>query len=138
MKKPIKGLVVDGGCEGNPGPMSLRIFDLEKNWIIYNQERFDDGTNNIAEFLSIIIALKNYPEHIVYTDSNTAISWIEKEKVNSSFLYFVEKLNIQNSQLLSRIKRSIEWLKENPDQKLRLKKWDSKKWGENPADFGRK
>jgi ribonuclease HI len=39
--------------------------------------------------------------------------------------------------LFGLIDRAIKWLKEN-DYSNEILKWESKAWGENPADFGRK
>ena len=43
----------------------------------------------------------------------------------------------KNQKLFELIDRAIKWLNENSyDNKIL--KWETKAWGENPADFGRK
>jgi ribonuclease HI len=45
--------------------------------------------------------------------------------------------NNENAPLFELIKRAESWLGENAIEN-RIIKWDTRSWGENPADFGRK
>ena len=104
--------------------------------LIFHQGPFDDATNNIGEFLAIVHALAQCKkENIifpVYSDSRTAISWIKKKKAKTKL-----KHTDKNKKLFELIERAEKWLKENTYSNQILK-WDTKLWGEIPADFGRK
>jgi ribonuclease HI len=43
----------------------------------------------------------------------------------------------KNKKLFELIGRAIKWLNENTYSN-KILKWETKAWGENPADFGRK
>ena len=45
--------------------------------------------------------------------------------------------NKENVEVFILIDRAIVWLKENKYSAI-IKKWETKNWGEIPADFGRK
>jgi len=128
-EKPKRGICVDGGTEGNPGPCFYRGVDLESGEIIF-EEHLGMGTNNIAEFLAAVHAvhyirknkLKDMP---VYSDSVTAIAWVRNKQHKSTF----------NGDVSERMDKACEYLK-NKD--VTINKWLTKEWGEIPADFGRK
>ena len=56
-----------------------------------------------------------------------------KDKSHRSKLERTEK----NKKLFELLARAVKWLKENPYENP-VVKWETKAWGENPADFGRK
>lgn len=97
---------------------------------------FEDATNNIGEFLAIIHALgylkKQKSSAPVYSDSMTAIHWVKLGHANTKL-----KATPANKSLFYLIERAEKWLRENKYPN-RLLKWETKAWGENPADFGRK
>jgi ribonuclease HI len=103
---------------------------------LFRSQTFENATNNIGEFLAIVHALgylkKQNSSAPVYSDSLTAMSWVHHKKANT-------KLNITsaNQSLFYMIERAEKWLKENKYPN-KLLKWETKAWGENPADFGRK
>jgi len=68
----------------------------------------------------------------IYSDSKIAIGWIKRKEIATS-----KGRNEKNKELFELIKRAINWLKEN-DYSNKILKWETKAWGENPADFGRK
>ena len=127
---------VDAACSGNPGVMEYRGVYTADGVQLFHDGPYKDGTNNIGEFLAIVYALamlkqkgSNIP---IYTDSITAIAWIRKRHCNSK----LEK-NDNNSNLFDVIDRANKWLLNN-DWNNKIIKWDTEKWGEIPADFGRK
>ena len=103
---------------------------------LFIQGPFEEGTNNIGEFLAIVHGLaylkKKKSDVIIYTDSKTAISWVKKKKCNTK-LERTEK----NKSLFELVDRAVTWLKANSYQTT-IVKWETKAWGEIPADFGRK
>jgi ribonuclease HI len=94
------------------------------------------GTNNIGEFLAIVHALAFLKKHEVnipvYTDSLTALKWVKDKKVKTKL-----KETPENEELFELIERAVNWLNNNTYNNAILK-WDTKNWGEIPADFGRK
>lgn len=129
LDKPTKGICVDGGTEGNPGPCFYQGVDLETGEKLFYQH-LGMGTNNIAEFLAIVHAIhycdKNGIEPNIWSDSKTAIAWVRNKKCNSTFTGDVN----------TRLDKACAYLK-NRDT-ITINKWPTKKWGEIPADFGRK
>ena len=104
---------------------------------IFIKGPYKKGTNNIGEFLALVhgIALlksKNKEDIPVYSDSKIAMSWVKKKQCKTN-LHF----DSSNKDLLKLIKRAESWLKNN-SFKNPILKWETKAWGEIPADFGRK
>lgn len=130
-----ESLAVDAACSGNPGPMEYRGVYVRTGEEIF---RFGPmlGTNNIGEFLAIVHGLallkKKALKMPLYTDSKTAMSWVKQKKCKTLLTR-----NENTSGLFTLIDRAEKWLKENryPTDIL---KWETKEWGEIPADFGRK
>ncbi len=131
-----RGIAVDAACSGNPGIMEYRGVDLSSGKVIFHAGPFMDATNNIGEFLAIVHALawlkKKGLKLPVYSDSLIAISWVQNKKCKTQ-LERTEK----NKEVFSLIERAENWLNNN-EIEVPLIKWDTKKWGEIPADFGRK
>ncbi len=127
---------VDAACSGNPGMMEYQgVHTTDGSQIFY--QKFPLGTNNIGEFLAIVHALallkklKNDTMPI-YTDSRNALLWINKKKAKTTLVK-----NTKTKLLYATIKRAEEWLQNN-EYNNSLLKWETKKLGEIPADFGRK
>jgi ribonuclease HI len=60
------------------------------------------------------------------------MSWIKKKTCRTTITF-----DTSNKDLLTLIQRAEKWLKENSFRNPILK-WETKAWGEIPADFGRK
>lgn len=132
-----ESISVDAACSGNPGIMEYRGVETKSKKEIFRQGPFEDGTNNIGEFLALVHALallkkKGLNSYPIYTDSRTALSWVKNKKVKTTLAQ-----NRKNAQLFDMINRAIEWLKAN-SFKNPIIKWQTENWGEIPADFGRK
>lgn len=129
-------IAVDAACSGNPGLMEYRGVYIDDDLELFRVGPMQQGTNNIGEFLAIVHALaltqKSNREIPIYTDSVNAIKWIDKKKCNTK----LQQTEI-NKPVFDLIHRAEKWLNEN-SWKNRILKWDTKKWGEIPADFGRK
>jgi ribonuclease HI len=116
--------------------MEYQCVDTITREEIFHQGPFDDGTQNVGEFLAIVHALahlkKQNSDIPIYSDSMNAIGWV-RDKAHRSALQPTEK----NKRLFELLERAVTWLKSNsyPNQVL---KWETKAWGENPADFGLK
>lgn len=130
MSRPQKGIAVDGACKTNPGHAEYRCVDLETGRVIF-YEKIGKATNNIAEFVGLVHAIAYVQENdlnlSIWTDSITAMAWVRKKKSNSSFNYRG-----------SHLKKVNKYLQEHEVDLTRIKKWQTKMWGQIPADFGRK
>ena len=138
-------LCVDAACSGNPGMMEYRgvyLLDIHQNGEREEQELFrrgpfPDGTNNIGEFLAIVHALallQKQGNHTlrIYSDSRTAQAWVRQKHAKTKL-----QPTERNALLFDLIRRAENWLQTHTYSNPILK-WDTKHWGEIPADFGRK
>ncbi len=136
--KPIlKSISVDAACGGNPGKMEYRGVVTETKKQLFIQGAFENGTNNIGEFLALVHALaylkkKKREDVPIYSDSKIAMSWVNQKVCKTKIKFDGSNLDIKNL-----IQRAEEWLKNNT-YKNPILKWETKAWGEIPADFGRK
>jgi ribonuclease HI len=128
-------LSVDAAYSSKTGIMEYRGVWTDSG-IVYFHEIFSVGTNNVGEFLAVTHALAKMKseglENDIYTDSNTAMSWVRRKRVNSGMLY-----NSSTKNLWSVISRAENWLKNN-EYNNEILKWKTKEWGEVFADFDRK
>jgi len=115
----LDSISVDGACEGNPGIAEYQGVNTRTKAKIFHGGPFQEGTNNIMEFLALVHAIsyckKKDIKVPIYSDSKIAINWIKLKKCKT-------KLNStdKNAHLFNLIER------------------ETRVWGENPADFGRK
>lgn len=129
-------ICVDAACSGNPGAVEYRGVCTATREVLFHQGPIPHGTNNLGEFLAIVHALaylkqqgNNLP---IYSDSETAILWVKNKQVRTTL-----KQNSKSEEIFNLIERALDWLQNNEYRTLVLK-WDTKAWGEIPADFGRK
>ena len=129
-------IAVDAASSGNPGKMEYRGVDTKTKKQLFIQGPFEEGTNNIGEFLAIVHGLaflkQKNSNRIIYTDSKTAMSWVKKKKCNTKL-----ERSDKNKELFELVDRAVNWLKTN-NYTTTIVKWETKAWGEIPADFGRK
>ncbi len=130
-------IAVDAACSGNPGKTEYRGVITGTGEEIFRMGPFHGGTNNIGEFLALVHGIAQMKKEgkndkIIYSDSKIAMGWIRKKKCNTK----VER-NKANAKLFYLVDRGEKWLKENTFENP-LVKWETKTWGEIPADFGRK
>lgn len=127
---------VDAACSGNPGKMEYQgVTTVGKKQLFHRA--FPLGTNNIGEFLALVHALaflkaQNKGALPIYSDSQIAIGWVKKGKCKTTL-----KKGPKTANLYEYIERGEAWLKEN-ELTNPIYKWNTKGWGEIPADFGRK
>jgi len=132
----LDSISVDAASSGNPGKMEYRGVDTKTKKVLFKMGPFNNATNNIGEFLALVHGLammeKESDKKIIYSDSITAISWVRKKRCQTKL-----KKNKENEEVFDLIARAILWLKKN-NYSIIIKKWETKSWGEIPADFGRK
>ena len=132
----MKSIAVDAAVKGNPGLMEYRGVETESKTVLFKQGPFQQGTNNIGEFLALVHGLaylkKNNSDLLLYSDSRIAISWVKQKKCKTKLVQ-----SSKNKEIFDLIQRATDWLKNN-DYKTTIIKWETKAWGEIPADYGRK
>lgn len=132
----LNSISVDAASSGNPGLMEYQGVDTKTKKVLFKMGPFKNATNNIGEFLALVhgIAMmeNQKKKKIIYSDSITAISWVNKKKCQTKL-----KRNQENKDVFILMERAILWLKKN-NFSVKIKKWETKLWGEIPADFGRK
>lgn len=134
---PKGSWAVDAACSGNPGKMEYRGVFAEDGTEIFHFGPVLYGTNNIGEFLALVHALalldsKKMYNTSIYSDSRIAIGWVRKGKCNTKL-----KRSPETQTLHQLIGRAEKWLSSH-EIKNPIIKWETKQWGEIPADFGRK
>lgn len=137
--KPIlNSIASDGACD-NKGNAEYQGVYTDTKTLLFKQGPFKEGSNNLMEFLGLVHGLawlkKNKLNIPIYCDSKTAIGWVWKKKIKTTI-----KQTENNKEIFDLIKRAIKWLEENPEMITNkyILKWETKAWGEIPADFGRK
>lgn len=136
-KPVLESISVDAACSGNPGKLEYRGVLTHNHQEIFKKGPYLKGTNNIGEFLALVHGIaflkqKNKENIPIYSDSKIAMSWIRQKRCKTNITF-----DASNKDLLELIKRAEAWLKKN-SFKNPILKWETKIWGEIPADFGRK
>ena len=91
----------------------------------------------MGEFLALVHALAMLDKAgrgdvTIYSDSRTAMAWVRNRKAKTTIAATPE-----NAKIRELVARAEGWLQtHNPTN--RVLKWDTERWGEIPADFGRK
>lgn len=134
----LDSIAVDGACAKNPGPMEYRGVDVQTGAELFHFGPADDGTNNVAEYLALVHALALFDRQgnthtAIYSDSRTALSWLRNRGHKSKLAP-----TPRNSRLFELLRRADAWVQSHPHYPNRVLKWDTERWGEIPADFGRK
>jgi len=131
-----ESISVDAACQGNPGIMEYRGVETATGRELFHMGPYQHATNNIGEFLALVHALaalkRNNNRLPVYTDSKTARKWLKDKKIKTSL-----QRDASNQAVFDLLDRALKWLEENTIENPVLV-WDTKAWGEIPADFGRK
>jgi len=129
-------IAVDAASSGNPGIMEYRGVDTQSKKELFRKGPYQHGTNNVGEFLALVHGLaflkQNNSDRILYTDSRTAMSWVKKKQCNTKL-----QRTAANTALFALVDRAVLWLTNNT-YTTTIVKWETKAWGEIPADFGRK
>jgi ribonuclease HI len=135
--KPIlESISVDGAWNTSTGIAEYQGVHTGTGETLFKGGPFEDGTNNIVEFLAIVHALAYCKQNgltiPIYSDSRNAIGWVRDKKAKTNQIR-----TQKNEKLFQLIDRAVKWLNVN-NYPNKILKWETKTWGENPADFGRK
>lgn len=127
---------VDAACSGNPGMMEYRGVDVKSGIQLFHFGPIV-ATNNIGEFLAIVHALALQKQqgtaYPIYSDSRNALLWIKARQCRTKL-----ELNDKTAKAHELIARAEKWLNNNDYSEFKILKWNTDRWGEIPADFGRK
>jgi ribonuclease HI len=133
----LPSISVDGACSGNPGVTEYQGVITDTQEQLFYGGPFQGGSNNLGEFLALVHAIslmkKQGKENMpIYTDSKTAMAWLRNRKVKTTI-----NRNKINETIFILVDRAEKWIQNN-SWKNPILKWETKLWGEIPADFGRK
>lgn len=142
-------IAVDAACSGNPGKMEYQgVFvanDTEPatTTTLFKSPVFENGTNNIGEFLALVHALawqkQKRTQYPIYSDSVNAQKWVREKQCKTKL-----QPNEKNAYLFELVERAERWLRDNDTwlrenaTRIPVLKWKTEIWGEIPADYGRK
>ena len=76
--------------------------------------------------------IPGHTDKVIYSDSVNAMLWVSKKQCKTKL-----ERTPQTAELYDIIARAEAWLRTHA-VKTPILKWETKKWGEIPADFGRK
>lgn len=137
--KPIElSLTVDAACNEMTGVMEYQgVWNFNRDEPLFRKGPYQGGTNNIGEFLALVHALALFQNNKdpkfhsmpIYSDSKIAMGWVKSKKCRTK-----AKPSREVAELIA---RAENWLA-NHTYKNPILKWETKVWGEIPADFGRK
>ena len=111
---------------------------LPSRRVIFEMGPFPKGKRiTSGEFLAIVHALaliekQGSPQLVIYSDSQTALGWVRKKRCKT----LLER-TAETAPLFDLIERAERWLQTHT-YTTPLYKWDTVRWGEIPADYGRK
>ena len=110
---------------------------------IFRAGPFADGTNNVGEFLAIVDGLRWLRDHRyswpIYSDSENAIGWVRLRKCRTKLV--PTRSNRRLFEMIAQAERELRGMTADGRDltgEYTILKWDTREWGENPADFGRK
>lgn len=129
-------IAVDAACDMTTGIMEYRGVEYPSGNEIFRKGPYYDCTNNIGEFLAIVHGLawlKQTGSTLpLYSDSRTALAWLRHKHAKTTVAQ-----TLANADVFALLNRAETWLHNNTYSNKVLK-WETERWGENPADFGRK
>ena len=127
---------VDASCLGNPGKMEYRCVDIHTGKIVFQMGPFEDATNNIGEYLALVHAMALMSKmgivRNIYSDSVTAMSWVRNKKIKTKL-----ENTQRNGKVFELLARASVWVNTH-NFSGKIMKWQTERWGEIPADYGRK
>jgi ribonuclease HI len=132
----LESISVDAAWNTATGMVEYQGVDTKTQKALFSAGPFEDGTVNIAEFLAIVHALAYCKQRgitlPIYSDSRNAIGWVADKQVRTK-----HTRTETSEKLFQLIDRALAWLNNN-EYVNPILKWETRAWGENPADFGRK
>lgn len=133
-------LTVDGACAGAGGPGEYRGVLVPSGREVFKMGPYQGSTNNLMEYLAIAMGLlwceeRGMTDMPIYSDSMVAIGWAKSATPKTTAVID------EASPLAAAMAAATNYLQSkhaNLRTTNRLVKWDTGRYGEIPADFGRK
>lgn len=130
-ERPSAGITTDGAHSTRQGRTRYRGIDLATGTILFSEE-VGNRTANVGEFLGVVAAARYILRHkhdplVIYTDSTTAISWYKNGHAATR----------RRCPALLRAEAFLKMMAA-PLASVQVRHWDTKRWGEIPADYGEK
>jgi ribonuclease HI len=131
-------ITVDGAYSSATKKMEYQCVMNISGEKVFGSRPLTGGTQNIAEFLALVGAIKyrsanKLYDMPIYTDSNTALAWLRNRRVNTT-----ANLDKSDPLIAQRLENAIDYLYKCRYPHKHIRKWDTAAWGEIPADFDRK
>lgn len=125
------GIAVDAAHSVKNKKTEYRGVDLSTGKTLFYED-LGNQTINVGEFLAIVEAIKyiiqnNFEPKVIFSDSTTALSWVANKRTASG----------KRNPMLMKAEIYLRVMSFWVDQ-IKCIKWDNRKYGEIPADFGRK
>ncbi len=126
-----QGIAVDASHSTKNKMTEFRGVDLRTGKEIF-REQLGNQTINIGEFLAIVEGIRHiyetgYKPKVIFSDSMVAISWFTNKKTASK----KRNMKLMKAECFLRIM-------EEKIKDIKVIHWNNDRWGEIPADFGRK
>lgn len=132
MKIPTEGIVCDGAHSEKYKLTQFQAVDLATGEILFRKD-IGYQTTNIGEYLGLVESIKHVIFNVrkptdIYCDSLTAIKWVEEKYTASN----------KNNADVFKAEMFVLSLQNKINELVTIHHWNTKEWGENPADFGNK
>jgi len=129
--RPVAGIATDGAHSTKQCCTRYRGVDLATGDILFSQQA-GNRTANVGEFLGVVAAARyilehNYVPAVIYTDSTTAISWYRAGRAATRR----RCPDVVRAEVFLRLMAV-------PLAAVDIRHWDTRRWGEVPADYGEK
>lgn len=126
---PMTGICSDASSSNPYGPCEFRVVNIRTKEVLY-ANKHSKCSVNVGEFLALVEGLRANSYLPVYTDSQIAHRWAMDCSCRTKVP--------MDAATQAHVDSSIAWLRAHPDAVERAKRWNTRQWGEIPADFGRK
>lgn len=131
MRRPTEGLATDAAHSTKRSETEYQGINIATGEQVFYRN-LGNQTVNIGEFLAVVEGVKyiienDFQPRIIYTDSQTAISWFKAKSTAS---------NKKNNEL-KKAELFLKALSADVDT-IEVRHWDNRRWDETPADFGNK
>ena len=115
------------------GMMFMKASTMAKRAVIFQKLCQDKYFSTIVTLVLGLAYLKKHNlSWPIYTDSVTAMAWVRQRKCKSKIVW-----GKQNEDLFYAVRKAEDWLRTHTWTNPVLK-WETRLWGEIPADYGRK
>lgn len=132
-----ESICVDAACKGNPWDLERRCVRTSDQKELFRSLLYHEGTVNIWEYIALLRGMKwlidnKKFDRSIYSDSRTAMTRVSKGKHRSMLTW-----TNRNAPLKHALQQWELWFQQTKPE-IKILKWNTKDWGEIPADFGRK